>query len=83
MTDASRALVAHACNLRYSRGRDQEDPSLKPTPGQIVRETLSQKYSTQKRAGRAAQEVACFGLTSTKFKPQYYQKKKKDATHET
>jgi hypothetical protein len=27
------ALVAHACNPSYSRGRDQEDPCLKPVPG--------------------------------------------------
>jgi hypothetical protein len=28
-------------------------------PGQIIQETLSQKYSTQKRAGRVAQVVEC------------------------
>jgi hypothetical protein len=27
---SSWALVAHACNPRYSRGRDQEDQGLKP-----------------------------------------------------
>jgi hypothetical protein len=27
--DTSRALVAHACNPSYSRGRDQEDHGLK------------------------------------------------------
>jgi hypothetical protein len=35
----SQVLVAHACNPNYSRGRDQEDLSLKPTR-QIVWETL-------------------------------------------
>jgi hypothetical protein len=28
----SQALVAHACNPRYSGGRDQEDHDLKPGP---------------------------------------------------
>jgi hypothetical protein len=41
------ALVAHACNPNYSGGRDQEDHSLKQ-PRQIVHETLSRKYLTQK-----------------------------------
>jgi hypothetical protein len=40
------ALVAHACNPSYSGGRD-----FKASPGQIVPETLSQKYPTQNRAG--------------------------------
>jgi hypothetical protein len=29
----SRALVAHACNLGYSGGRDQEDLGPKSAPG--------------------------------------------------
>jgi hypothetical protein len=36
-------MVAHACNPSYLGGRDQEDHGLKPAPGKIVRETLSQK----------------------------------------
>jgi hypothetical protein len=55
---ASWALVAHACNFSYSRGRDQEDHSSK-TARQIVCETLSQKKekkpkNPQKRAGGVA-----------------------------
>jgi hypothetical protein len=38
-------LVAQACNPSYSEGRDQEDCQ----PGQIVHETLSQKYPSQKK----------------------------------
>jgi hypothetical protein len=38
--------ITHAYDPNYSGGRDQEDSS----PGQIVLETLSQKYPTQKRA---------------------------------
>jgi hypothetical protein len=48
--------VAHACNPSYSGGRDQKDLSLKPV-WQIVCETLSQKYSSQKRAVGVAQGV--------------------------
>jgi hypothetical protein len=40
-------LVAHAYNPSYSGGKDQEACGLKPD-WQIVCETLSQKYSTQK-----------------------------------
>jgi hypothetical protein len=40
-------------------------------PGQIVRETLTGKYPTQKRAGRAAQGVG------PEFKFLYHQNKKK------
>jgi hypothetical protein len=40
--------VAHACNPSYSVGSDQEDRNSKPA-GQIVHETLSRKYPSQKR----------------------------------
>jgi hypothetical protein len=39
--------VAHICNPSYSGGRYKEDCSLKPA-WQIVCETLSQKYLTEK-----------------------------------
>jgi hypothetical protein len=47
--------------------------------GQVVRETLSQKYPTQNRAGEVAQVVEYLfskheALSS---RPQYYEKKKK------
>jgi hypothetical protein len=48
--------VVHTCNPRYSGDRDQEDSGSKPA-WQIVRETLSQKYPTQKWAGGVAQAV--------------------------
>jgi hypothetical protein len=38
-------------------GRDQEDCSSRPA--QVKSETLSQKYPTQKRTGKMAQEVEC------------------------
>jgi hypothetical protein len=58
--------VAHACNPTYSGGRlDQED-----LPRQIVGETLSQKNSSQKRAGGVAQGVG------PEFKPQDLKKNK-------
>jgi hypothetical protein len=64
-------LGAHACNPNYSGGRDHEDHSSKPA-GQIVRETLSQKHPSQKRAGGVAQGVG------PEFKPQYCRKKRKE-----
>jgi hypothetical protein len=42
----NRAPVAHTCDPSYSGGRDWEDGGSKPA--QIVCETLSQKYLTQK-----------------------------------
>jgi hypothetical protein len=45
-------------------------------PGQIVRETLSQKYPTQKRAEELAQVVEQLpSKHEAEFKPQYCQKK--------
>jgi hypothetical protein len=60
-------LVAHACNPSYSEGRNQEGLGSKPT-GQIVCETLSQKYPSQKRAGGLAQDEG------PEFNPQYCKK---------
>jgi hypothetical protein len=48
------APVAYTFNPSYSGGRDQEDHSLRPA-GQIVLETLSWKYPTQKWTGRVTQ----------------------------
>jgi hypothetical protein len=64
-------LVAHACNPRYSGGRDQDDQgsnsaqanSLEIPPSQI---NLSQKKG--ERAGVVAQGVG------PEFKPQYCKK---------
>jgi hypothetical protein len=36
-------LVAHACNLSYSGGRDEEDRGLKPAWVNSFRETLISK----------------------------------------
>jgi hypothetical protein len=44
---------------------------FKASPGQIVHETLSQKYPSLKRAGGVAQGVG------PEFKLKYHQKKKK------
>jgi hypothetical protein len=66
----SQALVAHTCKPTYSGGRDQEGCDLRPTLGEIVWETLSQKYPSQKRACGLAQGEG------PEFKPQYCKKKK-------
>jgi hypothetical protein len=66
--------VAYCYNPSYSGDRDQEDRSSKPAP-QIVRETLSQKNPSHKRAGGVAQGVG------PEFKPQYHKKKKKKSAH--
>jgi hypothetical protein len=71
-------LVAHACTPTYSGGRDQEDHSSKPAWANSSRGPISKKKKerkkkrkkSQKRAGGAAQG------TDTKFKPQYFKKKK-------
>jgi hypothetical protein len=44
----------------------QDDLGSKPMPGKIVRETLSQKNPSQKRAGRVTQDEG------PEFKPQYH-----------
>jgi hypothetical protein len=72
-------LVAHTCNSSYSRGKDE----VQSQPGQIVGETLSQKYLTQKRAGGVAQVVEyppskCEALSSNSSTAK---KKKKDNDH--
>jgi hypothetical protein len=67
---ASWALVAHAYNPSYSGDRDQLDRGSKPA-WQIVCETLSLKYLTQKMAGGVTQSE------DPEFKPQYHKKKKK------
>jgi hypothetical protein len=48
---------AHAYSPSTSGDRDQEDCSFKPAPGEIVRETLSWKNPSQKRAGWVTQTV--------------------------
>jgi hypothetical protein len=65
--------MAHACNPTYSGGRDQEDCSSKPVQANSLRETLSQKYPSQKKWGEGsgvAQGV------SPEFKPQYHEKER-------
>jgi hypothetical protein len=39
----SRVLVAHACNLNYSGGRDQEDRGLKSAQANSSQEPISKK----------------------------------------
>jgi hypothetical protein len=59
--------VAHACNPRYSGGKDQEDLDMKQT--QV---SLSQKKKkSQEWSSGVAQDV------NTKFKPQYCEKKER------
>jgi hypothetical protein len=61
--------MAYAYNPSYSWSTDQEDHWRQPR--QIVRETLSWKNPSQKRAGEVTQDVG------PEFKPQYYKKKKR------
>jgi hypothetical protein len=42
------ASVAHTCNPRYSRGRDQEDCSLKPAPGKYFSRPYLKKPITKR-----------------------------------
>jgi hypothetical protein len=65
--------VAHACNPSYSVGSDQEDRNSKPA-GQIVHETLSRKYPSQKRL---AEWLKVKSLSSS---PGTTKKKKKNHT---
>jgi hypothetical protein len=46
--------MTHTCNPSYSGGKDQEDRSSKPAK-QIVHETLTWKYPSQKKADGVAQ----------------------------
>jgi hypothetical protein len=50
-------MVAHACNTSYLGDRDQEDLWFEAS--QNNRETLFQKYPTQRGAGGVAQVVEC------------------------
>jgi hypothetical protein len=68
--------VTHTCNPSLSRGRDQEDQSYKLIWAKS--ETLSQKYPTQKRAGRVAQVLKCLHSKCEAWvQPQYWKKRKK------
>jgi hypothetical protein len=70
-------MVAHACNPSSSGGRDQEDCGLRPT--EIKSETLSQKYSTQKRASGVAEVVKCLSskYETLEFKPSKTKKRER------
>jgi hypothetical protein len=61
--------VAHACNLSYVGGRDQEDHCTKPARENSLWDPISKKTS-QKRAGEVAQGV------DPEFKAWYYKKEK-------
>jgi hypothetical protein len=60
-------------------GRQRSGGSqLEACPGQIVPETLSPKYLTEKRAGRMAQVIDHLPCKrEAEFKPQNHKKKKK------
>jgi hypothetical protein len=60
----SQALVAHTCNPSYSEAEIRRI-AVRSQPGQIVRETLSQKTLHKKKAGGVPQEEG------PEFKPQY------------
>jgi hypothetical protein len=65
----SRVLVAHACNPRYSGGRDQEDHNSRPAWANSLPDPISKTHIT-KRTGRVAQ--------GPEFKPQYWRGGKKE-----
>jgi hypothetical protein len=52
------ALVTHAYNPSYSKGRDQEDCSLKSAQGSSLQDPIS-KIPNTKRASGVAQVVEC------------------------
>jgi hypothetical protein len=71
--------VAHARNLSYSGGRDQEDHCSKPAWANSSGDPILKNHSlkkkkaenpSQKRAGEVAQGIG------PEFKPQYCKKKK-------
>jgi hypothetical protein len=66
--------VAHACNLSYSGGRDQEDCDLKPAWANSSWD-LSQKTLHKNRADGMAQDEG------PEFKPQYWKRKKKKSKY--
>jgi hypothetical protein len=41
-------LVAHACSLSYSGGRDQENPGSKPALANILQDLISKNPITKK-----------------------------------
>jgi hypothetical protein len=65
----SQVLVAHTYNCSYSWAEIRRIV-VQSQPGQIVRETLSQKTLHKNRAGGVAQGEG------REFKPQYWKKKK-------
>jgi hypothetical protein len=48
--NTSQVPVAHACNLSYSGGKDQEDHSLKPAQVNSMRDPILKK--TQYKSGQ-------------------------------
>jgi hypothetical protein len=54
MVVSGRGLLAHACNPRYSGGRDQEDCGLNPAGTNSLRDPL-EKTHHKKGASRVAQ----------------------------
>jgi hypothetical protein len=44
----SQTVAAHACHPSYSRGRDQEDHSSKPTQANSLRDPILKKPNTKK-----------------------------------
>jgi hypothetical protein len=61
--------VAHTCNCSYSGGRDQEDCGSKPAQANSLRDPISKKKPSQKRAGGVTKGVG------TELKSQYQKKK--------
>jgi hypothetical protein len=64
--------VTHACNPSNSGGREAKIRKIvvQSQPRQIVHETLSRKYPSQKKGCGVAQGVGF------EFKPQYWEKNK-------
>jgi hypothetical protein len=59
--------VAHACNLSYSGGSDQEDHGSKPAQANSSRDPISKTPITKRAVGVAQSE-------GPEFKPQYHKK---------
>jgi hypothetical protein len=75
-----RMPVAHAYNPSNSRGRDQEDPGLKPAQANSLKAPISKKKKkkkSQKKGWWSAQGIG------PKFKPQRHTKKKRKKEKKT
>jgi hypothetical protein len=72
-------LVADVCNPRYSGARDhQDDHSLKPAQANSLRDPILKKTYYKKKGWWSRSSSKSTQALRPEFKPQCYQKKKKE-----